>query len=1104
MKKYFLYIIILFCVFVGNAQIPIGMPPINNYTEDDYYAGTQNWFTVQDSIGLIYFANTMGILVFDGINWRQISVNDNIVRSLAIDKTGKIWVGTRYDLGYLDIDSIGNYIFVSLKDKIPDTNHDFRDVWNILITKDNTVHFFSQKNIFCYKNDTFQVINPKYKIGRSYLIDDTIYFYTVEEGVRKLINNKTVLIPGSEIFSDKQIKGILKTEENKLLFFTRSNGVYLYDGKVFESIETSIDAQIKDKIYKIFEINNNYLAISLWNVGLLITDRNLNIVKTITIKDGILSNLIWFLYYDKSKNIWLNTNAGISSFALFPSFTQWGENFGLDTKTSKSIIHNKKIYFSNRNGIYILNLSTTNNDFLKENLFTQIKNTERKQNYDIKEVNNYLFATDREGIFTINNNTAHYIKYNKNFREIAKYDDFHIVIGANDGLHLLEFNNEKWIYMHKLDGFDGLSTSIQVDKQKNIWLANKDIGIYKIQLNTQLDSIKTIQLYDETHLFGLPDFKNNDIFKIDDEISFTTSQGIYKYNYKKNIFEPVQEINKYFNGQVLFIFKDTKQNIWLKTKEYETINRQKVTVWNLIKLEKQKDNSYIVIRDIFKNFQSNIYSFNQINDSLFLIGNKKGFTIYNDNIRPDYNFPVLIRSFEYIVSRDSIVVLFNGIYKNKDNKFVTEQPKDKIISLPFKHNSVRFSFSALDYTNSNSLEFSCKLKGFNENWTSWTHRNIKEYTNLKEGKYYFQVKARNVNNIETEVATYIFIVKPPWYRTTWAYIGYFILIISAIYLFVRIYTMRLRKRQEYLERVVVERTAEIMQQNEEIQTQNDMLLDKNNEIEKQKSEIETQRDIAYLQKKEITDSIIYAKRIQEAILPSEKYLKKILPEHFIFFKPRDIVSGDFYWIEKIENIIVIVAADCTGHGVPGAFMSMLGASLLNELVLYNKIEDVGEILNKLRARIKQSLHQRGKDNEATDGMDISLYIINTDTYELQFSGAFNSLYIYQNDIEAENNEPVVLKADRQPIAIYVREHPFNTHRYQLQKNNTIYCFSDGYTDQFGNHGIDKFKLRRFKKLLSEIQEKSMQEQKEIIDARFYEWKGKTEQLDDVLVIGLRV
>jgi len=285
----------------------------------------------------------------------------------------------------------------------------------------------------------------------------------------------------------------------------------------------------------------------------------------------------------------------------------------------------------------------------------------------------------------------------------------------------------------------------------------------------------------------------------------------------------------------------------------------------------------------------------------------------------------------------------------------------------------------------------------------------------------------------------------------------------------------LEKMNHSLEAKVQERTIQLQSKNKELQEQKD----------------------------EIVSSITYAKRIQEAVLPSPEYIQEILSENFILFKPQSIVSGDFYWMKKIKNFLIIATADCTGHGVPGAFMSMLGSSFLNEIVTVRSLDSSGQILDKLRAKIKKSLRQRGDVGEQKDGMDIAFYIIDTETLELQFSGAYNPLLIIRKDAKGEP-EQISIKADRQPIAVHVIEKEFTTQKVQLQKGDCLYTFSDGFSDQFGGENDRKFKIKNFKKLLTDNYEKPMSQQQQILDDAFENWRGNTPQVDDVLVIGLKI
>lgn len=303
-----------------------------------------------------------------------------------------------------------------------------------------------------------------------------------------------------------------------------------------------------------------------------------------------------------------------------------------------------------------------------------------------------------------------------------------------------------------------------------------------------------------------------------------------------------------------------------------------------------------------------------------------------------------------------------------------------------------------------------------------------------------------------------------------------------------------------------------------LERQKNEILEKNQILEQQKSEIEMQRDRIAKQKEAIMDSIHYAQRIQSAILPPREHFEQFLPEHFILFRPRDIVSGDFYWIGTAKGKVVVTAADCTGHGVPGAFMSMLGMSFLDEIVLQNNIVQANEILNQMRNNVKKSLRQTGKEGEAKDGMDMSLCVIDFNTMTLQFAAAYNPMIVIRKESEgpiaagdeekklnANGYELAQIKADRMPIAIFLREkNSFTLSEFPIKKGDAIYMFSDGYIDQFGGERADKFMIKKLKDILLQIQDLSMCEQKAKLEEALDAWKKGYDQVDDILVMGIKI
>ena len=269
-------------------------------------------------------------------------------------------------------------------------------------------------------------------------------------------------------------------------------------------------------------------------------------------------------------------------------------------------------------------------------------------------------------------------------------------------------------------------------------------------------------------------------------------------------------------------------------------------------------------------------------------------------------------------------------------------------------------------------------------------------------------------------------------------------------------------------------------------------------ISKQKDEVHHQKEIVEEKQKEILDSIHYAKRIQRAVITSDDYISQYVKNYFVYYQPKDIVSGDFYWALHTDNKFYLATADCTGHGVPGAFMSLLNISILNEVMIEKKITRVDLILNEARKDIVKALNPKGSE-ESKDGMDCILACFDFENLKLEYAAANNSFYIIRN------KELIICKADKMPVGKSPRdEEPFTLHTVELQKGDTVYMLTDGLPDQFGGLKGKKYKYKQLEDLLLANNEKSLAEQKEILNTSFHNWKGNLEQVDDVLLIGIKI
>jgi len=389
------------------------------------------------------------------------------------------------------------------------------------------------------------------------------------------------------------------------------------------------------------------------------------------------------------------------------------------------------------------------------------------------------------------------------------------------------------------------------------------------------------------------------------------------------------------------------------------------------------------------------------------------------------------------------------------------------LSLSHRQNSITFEYGGITL-NPDEVLYSIMLKGIEKEWRQPDRQTSEIYPALPHGRYTFMVKARNTAGVwNSDPATFRFVIKPPFYLN-W----YFILSVALasgllIIFYIKIRERALKRENAILEKRVKDRTALVVAQKEELAQKN----------------------------KDITDSIRYAKRIQFAILPEESPF----PDTFILFKPKDIVSGDFYWFNQVGDKEFFSAVDCTGHGVPGAFMSIIGHNSLTKIVREYGILEPGKILTQLNKEVLETLHQRSDMGDVYDGMDLALVSYDRKGKYLEYSGAFNPLYLVRD------GEILETKADKISIgrSALKTKAVFQNHRIEVKSGDTVYLFSDGYADQFGGELMKKFKYRNLKELILKIQSESMTQQRIILNHTIEKWRGDIEQLDDILVIGRR-
>ncbi len=1122
--KYFLPFFILYSLLFNHncftqSLNELGSPFIRNFTTDEYNATTQNWAIVQDNRGIMYFGNGSCLLEYDGNNWNKTSLpNNSSVRSLAIDSLGTVYVGASGEFGYVGCDSTGKILYISLINKLKKEDRDFNEIWKTCITSDG-VFFISIHKIFRYLNDSITVIPVNIGGNIAFTINNRLFVIQRNKGIFAFKNNLLEPLPFCKEFSDYRGSiEILPFIDNKLLFAVKKKGLYIYDiealynndikslkqdksfsSKILRKLPTEIDTYLNEnRIYSSAKISDNSYAFATLGDGIIIIDSIGKIVRIINKNYGLQNNIVWSIFTDKNQNLWAGLNNGISFIEISSPITKFDNLNKLEESVYSIVKHNGKVYVGTMDGIHYLPDSKTkikNNS----NNFIPVKNISSSC-WDFLPKKNILLAFGRKGIFHIHDTLALQIFKEAGIYSQGKSSKFpnRIFLGETDGFSSVEIiyhdNKNKsdkieLINRVKINEINESIRKITSDNKGNLWLTTSYSGIIYIKFPDNNITNYKITRYDTAH--GLPQLNYNYVYSVGSNIFVASQEGIYKAIIASNNkpaytkFIPDTSFGKVLSSGSVKVTK-----IYCNNEDQILINSDNL---GLGIINKTLNGYHNWNTTPYKKLPLGAHNFTVDENNVIWYCSSKGLFRFDQNIEKEYNatFNTLIR--KVTIAKDSII--FNGTFYNDINKnkmyfksFDLSQPEQLIPYMDFKNNSITFYFSALFFEHSSENKYSCYLEGFDSptgGWSNWSQKTSKEYTNLNEGNYIFRVKAKNIFDTEGREAIYKFTVLPPWYRTILAYILYLTGFILIFYLGIRINTQRLKAANLKLEQIVKERTIEILNQKKEISAQRD--------------EIEKQRDIVIQQKDEITDSIIYAKRIQTAVLPPVELISNNLSGYFILFKPRDIVSGDFYWMKKTDNYLIIAVADCTGHGVPGAFMSMLGIALLNDIVRYKEITTASQALNELRSQVKAALRQSGKEGEAEDGIDMALCVIDFENMKMQFAGARNSLCIIRNEEFTE------IKADKMPIGIYYKDdQSFTNHTIDIQNGDIFYLFSDGFIDQFGGTENKRYTSRQFKDLLKEIHNKPMPEQKAILNKTLTNWMGNEEQIDDITVIGMKI
>ncbi len=828
MKQFIIRISILTIIlipYVLTAQIKkIGVPFITNYSPKTYKAASENWDAIQNSQGMIFFANHFGLLQFDGVRWSIVvqPSNKSMVRSLAIDKNDKIYIGAQGDFGYTSQQHNGQYSYTSLVNLLPKPLRNFGDVLHTII-RGNEVLFFSAEGLFIYKDNKIKVLQSHSNFDDLFEVDNDIYVMDNAKGLLKLKDNVLLPVTDGMRFAGMNIRKIFKTSDG-LTLLTQKKGLFKYKNNELQPFVTEADYLLKkNQISAATMLSDGYLGIGTRESGLVIIDKAGHLIQHINKQMGLQNEYITNLKTDKEGNLWITLKEGISLIQISSPLSRILDATSSERKIFCSQIYQDKLYIATDNGLFWLDWASYKSG-LHENIHFQHISGMSDNVWNIGIYDNVLLVFEKNGIFEIKNNSAHLIaKIDGAWLGviIPNHPDL-LLVGGYSGLHLLKKTKQSWQYQHKIKGFEESSRVITIDKEQNIWIAHGYKGIFKLTLNKKFDTVSNMAFYNQENGFPSSLFLNT--FKIKNQILFGTTKGVYKLDttLKKMIPEPVFKKILGINNHIRLLKSDDKNNIWYVSGDNTGKIQEKYTGNFSIDELPFRKLRYLYIPG-FENIQTTP------NGDVFF-GTQYGLIHYSNATKKRYQskYTSVISEVKCIFPKDSL--LFSSRFDVLPSDLESGvKPFHPILS--YANNALHFSFSSLWYDDADATKYEFWLEGFEAKWSDWSPQTEKEYTNLPENEYIFHIRAKNIYDVVSQEATFSFEILPPWYRTKWAFLMYFILFGVLIYVIIK-HQKNLAEQDRFQlilkqEKELLKNQAELNEQKLVLEQQNMMIIREN-------------------------------------------------------------------------------------------------------------------------------------------------------------------------------------------------------------------------------------------------------------------------------------
>jgi len=1017
-----------------------------NYSVEQGLSSSKVYSVMQDRNDWIWLGTESGVSRFDGLKFENFSARNGMagggVKSLAEDSLGRIWFG--HLNGGISVYDEGK--FMKLRFDSVEVNGDVtsirqmgRKLW--ITTMSNGAILTN----FPARGDTILT-------GRQ---------YSGKEGLSDQVSS-TCIDNNKDFYCITPPAGIKKFNPAKNIFET-----FLPEGltKYFNVI-----VMYQDK-------KGNYWY-GTYNGGLYKYEVDSGKMRIFDVRDGLSKNWISYITEDYLGKVWVGTFGGGITVFDGNEMTVYNNLNGLQATTIQCIIEDneKNMIIADRyTGISIYKgnhfVTWSDDKFLPDKSVFAV---------DEDELGRYWFGTNA-GISVYDpqakadkkvqffNSTGGKIRFIKSDKKGTVW------IGTEGyGLFRYDIKTSKFIYDTKINGFlhpNGIITAMIIDKKERLWIGNQDrLAMFdanngEVKYFTQANGLAGNSI---TDLYCDSD---NDIW-----IGSEEKAGLTKFDPSTGKFK----ILKIGEGYVPKTINQTSdKRIWVGTTS------------GLLGL--RNDSVVTVLNEVNGLLSDNVKLLQPQGDKFLYIGTNYGLNRYNLSDSTIASF-TRRNGFPGIETRQNAVVtdskgniwfgtangvtrLNPGLMPPVDMKPVVHisgmevnySPMAMIrnLKLNYKEKAVLFNYYSVSLVDPDAVKFKVMLKGFDSDWKHPGKETMKDYS-LLPGRYTFSVKASNSYGYWNQTPVeYSFIIRPPFYKTPWFIALCLVLAAIAIMSYIKIREQNLIREKKILEAKVEERTAEVVQKSMEIEEKN----------------------------RDITASIRYAERIQRAMLPREDTFHNT----FVLYMPKDIVSGDFYWMYDNGDVQFMAACDCTGHGVPGAFMSIIGHNSLNKVVREYGITRPGAILDQLNAEVVKALMQR-KEETINDGMDLALIAFDRKKFTLEFAGAYNPLYIVRK------GELFIYKGDRFPIGMssLQAKKNFQNQQADIQPGDMLYMSSDGYADQFGSADGKKYKSGNVKKLLVEIWNLPINDQRDKLKKEILDWKGNLPQVDDIMFLGTKI